>query len=90
MWPCAAAFAIAGVLGAAVGSTLGKALDGGKLLFLCAFVMFVLGSAMLRPRTGEGDRGVRLDPTIASWELPYASRIRPSDECTDESVSFDG
>jgi uncharacterized membrane protein YfcA len=65
-WPCAAAFATAGVLGAAVGSTLGKALDGGKLLFLFAFVMFAVGIAMLRPRAGEGDPGVRLNAAIAA------------------------
>jgi hypothetical protein len=65
-WPCAAAFATAGVLGAAVGSTLGKAFDGRKLLFLFAFVMFAVGIAMLRPRAGKGDPGARLNPAIAA------------------------
>ena len=65
-WPCAAAFAATGVLGAAVGSTLGKALDGGRLIFLFAFVMVAVGAAMLRPRAGGGDPDVRLNPAIAA------------------------
>ena len=65
-WPCAAAFAGAGILGAVAGSTLGKAFDGGKLLFLFAFVMVAVGIAMLRPRAGEGDPTVRLNPAIAA------------------------
>ncbi len=64
-WPCAAAFASAGVLGAVAGSTLGKSFDGGKLLFLFALVMVVVGIAMLRPRAGAGDPTVRLNPAIA-------------------------
>ena len=65
-WPCAVAFASAGVLGAMAGSTLGKAVDGGKLLFLFALVMVAVGVAMLRPRAGEGDPTVRLNPAIAA------------------------
>jgi uncharacterized protein len=64
-WPCAAAFATAGILGAAAGSTLGKAVAGEKLLFLFAFVMVAVGIAMLRPRAGEGDPTVSLNPAIA-------------------------
>jgi uncharacterized membrane protein YfcA len=64
-WPCAAAFATAGVVGAAIGSTLGKALDGRKLLFVFALVMIAVGVAMLRPRQSGGDPGVRINPRIA-------------------------
>jgi len=64
-WPCAATFAAAGVLGALGGSTLGKAVDGDRLLFLFALVMIVIGAAMLRPRAGEGDPNVRIDAGIA-------------------------
>jgi uncharacterized protein len=64
-WPCAAVFALAGVAGAAGGSTLGKLLDGRKLLFLFAFVMVAVGVAMLRPRAAGGDPGVRLTRAIA-------------------------
>jgi uncharacterized membrane protein YfcA len=64
-WPCAVTFASAGVLGAAVGSTLGKLVDGRKLLFLFAFVMVAVGIAMLRPRASGGDPTVRINPLIA-------------------------
>lgn len=65
-WPCAAVFAGAGVIGAAVGSTVGKLVDGQKLLFLFALIMVAVGIAMLRPRKTEGDPGVRIDPRIAA------------------------
>jgi uncharacterized membrane protein YfcA len=64
-WPCAAAFAGAGVLGAAIGSTIGKLIDGRKLLLLFALVMVAVGFAMLRPRASGGDPAVRINPAIA-------------------------
>ena len=65
-WPCAATFATAGVMGALVGSTLGKALDGQKLLFLFALVMVAVGVAMLRSPSDSGDPSVRLNSAIAA------------------------
>jgi uncharacterized membrane protein YfcA len=65
-WPCAAAFAVAGVVGTVAGSQLGKSLDGQKLLFLFAFVMAAVGVAMLRPRSSAGDPSVRINPAIAA------------------------
>lgn len=59
-WRCAALFAIAGIIGAAAGSTLGKAFDGHKLLFLFALVMIAVGILMLRRRTTQGNPDVRL------------------------------
>ena len=59
-WRCALVFAAAGVAGAFVGSTLGKALDGQKLLFLFALVMIAVGVLMLRRRGQVGDPLVRL------------------------------
>src|SRR5262249_17997471 len=38
-WSCAVTFALAGVVGAALGSTLGKLVDGQQLLFLFALAM---------------------------------------------------
>jgi uncharacterized membrane protein YfcA len=64
-WPCATAFAVSGMLGAACGSTLGKAFDGSRLLLLFACVMIVIGVAMLRPRASGGDPSVRINPAIA-------------------------
>jgi len=63
--PCAFAFAVAGVIGAVVGSTLGKAVDGQKLMLLFAFAMFAVGVAMLRRRPDAGDPGVHINPVIA-------------------------
>lgn len=52
-WRCAILYAVAGIVGAFAGSTLGKAFDGQKLLFLFALVMIVVGALMLRSR-GSG------------------------------------
>jgi hypothetical protein len=64
-WPCAAVFASAGVLGAFAGSSLGKLVEGQKLLILFALIMLAVGVAMLRPRASGGDPEVRLNPNIA-------------------------
>lgn len=63
--PCTIAFATAGVLGALAGSSLGKAVDGQKLLLLFAIAMLVVGVAMLRRRDEAGDPSVHINPAIA-------------------------
>jgi uncharacterized membrane protein YfcA len=60
-WHSAIMFALFGIAGAVIGSTLGKALDGKKLLFLFAILMIVVGMLMLRrgdkrPATLSGER----------------------------------
>ncbi len=64
-WPCAATFAVAGIAGAVIGSSLGKLVDGQSLLFLFALAMVAVGVAMLRPRAATGDPGIRITPGIA-------------------------
>ena len=64
-WACALTFASGGVLGAVLGSTLGKLFDGERLLFLFALVMFAAGLAVLRPRASAGDPNVQVTPRIA-------------------------
>jgi uncharacterized membrane protein YfcA len=59
-WRCAAVFALAGIAGAAAGSTLGKSFDGQKLLFLFALVMIAVGILMLRRRGHTGNAAVTL------------------------------
>lgn len=59
-WPCASVFALAGIAGAYLGSSLGKAVDGQRLLFMFALLMVVIGILMLRKRNAEGDASVRL------------------------------
>jgi len=58
-WRCGSSFAAAGVIGALAGSSLGKAFDGEKLLFLFALLMVVVGVLMYRGRGGEGIEGVQ-------------------------------
>ena len=60
-WRCASVFAIAGVTGAFLGSTLGKVVEGQKLLALFAIVMMVVGALMLKGRSGMGNSSVRLN-----------------------------
>jgi len=52
-WHCAIIFAVIGVAGAALGSMLGKQIDGKQLLFLFALLMIVIGALMLRRKDKE-------------------------------------
>lgn len=54
-WRCALVFASAGILGALAGSSLGKAFDGQRLLFLFALLMLVVGALMVTKRHDHGD-----------------------------------
>lgn len=64
-WPCAATFAAAGIVGALIGSTLGKMVGGERLLAFFALAMIGVGLSMLRGRSGEGDPAVRMDRRMA-------------------------
>lgn len=65
-WPCASVFALVGIVGAYLGSSLGKAFDGTRLLALFAVVMVVVGIAMLRRRNTPGLADARLGRGNAS------------------------
>jgi len=65
-WACASIFAAAGIVGAFAGSTVGKLVDGDRLLFLFALIMVAAGVAMLRGRAAGGNPNVRVDPIIAA------------------------
>ncbi len=58
-WRCGAIFGGAGVVGALAGSSLGKAFDGQKLLFLFALLMIAVALAMFRARKHQGVEGMR-------------------------------
>jgi uncharacterized protein len=60
-WPSAVLFGVVGVFGAAAGSTVGKSIDGTKLLAIFAIVMIAAAIAMLRPRSAGSMRPMRLD-----------------------------
>ncbi len=65
-WPCASAFALAGVVGAWIGSTLGKAVDGKTLLAAFAVAMMAVGLNTLLKKNRDGDVDVRITPAIAA------------------------
>jgi uncharacterized membrane protein YfcA len=55
-WRCAVVFALVGTLGALIGSSLGKAVDGERLLFFFGLLMIVVGVLMLRPRKHDASK----------------------------------
>ncbi|MEP7209345.1 MAG: sulfite exporter TauE/SafE family protein [Alphaproteobacteria bacterium] len=63
-WPCAITFSLAGVLGATIGSNLGKLMDPKPLMALFAIAMVGVALSMLRPAIGAGDENVHLTPRI--------------------------
>lgn len=70
-WRCGGMYASAGVVGALAGSSIGKAFNGQKLLFLFALVMIGVGIAMLRGRGNPGDPGVECTIEKAPKVLGY-------------------
>lgn len=73
-WACAVIFAVAGIVGAAIGSSLGKLVDGQALLFFFALAMIAVSLAMLRPRTDVGNPHVvvTLPIAIRLWAIGLA------------------
>lgn len=56
-WRCAAVFSVVGVVGAFLGSSLGKAMNGERLIFLFGILMLVVGALMLKQsRIAASDR----------------------------------
>lgn len=72
-WRCAGMYALAGVIGAYAGSTLGKAIDGQRLLFLFALLMLVVGALMLRSRSNPGNPDVQCHREKAPKVIAYGS-----------------
>jgi uncharacterized protein len=67
-WPVALLFAACGIVGAALGSTLGLHIDGQKLLVLFGALMIVVAVSMAMRREGGGAAAqVRLDRRNAPW-----------------------
>jgi hypothetical protein len=53
-WRCAGTFGAAGLLGAVLGSTFSKHIDGRPLLILFSFLMMAVGLLMIRNRASPG------------------------------------
>jgi uncharacterized membrane protein YfcA len=66
-WPVAIVFAMSGVVGAALGSTLGKHTDGQKLLILFGMLMIAVTASMAVRREGGSKPQVRLERGNAAW-----------------------
>ncbi|MET0588073.1 MAG: sulfite exporter TauE/SafE family protein [Novosphingobium sp.] len=69
-WRCAGVFAVAGVIGAALGAEAGKAMDGQRLLILFGVLMIGVGLSMLRKRRSQEYPDVRLTRDSAIYLLP--------------------
>jgi uncharacterized membrane protein YfcA len=70
-WRCGFLYAGSGVVGALGGSTIGKAIDGQKLLFLFALLMLAVGTLMLRGRNDPGIEGAACNRHNAPKVLGY-------------------
>lgn len=70
-WRCGAVYAVAGVAGAFLGSTVGKATDGQYLLALFALVMIVVGVLMLRRRGNAGNEAAQCNRENAPKVLSF-------------------
>ena len=74
-WRCGAVFAASGVVGALIGATLGKAVDGQRLLLLFGGLMIGIGISTLRKRRVQPSPDVRLTKDSAALLLP---RLMPT------------
>jgi hypothetical protein len=67
-WKSATIFALVGSFGALIGSAIGKAVAGNRLLLLFGLLMIAVGLLMLRPRKVQAS----VEPTIRSPLVPGA------------------
>lgn len=58
-WRCAGLYSVSGIIGALLGSSFGKMIDGQKLLALFALLMLFVGVMMFRKRGADGDPGAQ-------------------------------
>ena len=74
-WPCAIAFAAAGLAGSLIGSSLAKAIDGRWLLLAFSIAMATIALSMMRRPTDAGDPGVSITPSLAAKITPLGLLI---------------
>jgi uncharacterized membrane protein YfcA len=82
-WPCAITFALAGLAGSLIGSSLAKLVDGQHLLIAFAIAMAAIGASMLRRPKSEGDPDVHIS-------LPIVLRLAPLGLVTGLAAGFFG
>lgn len=69
-WRCALVFAMAGTIGAALGSTFGKQFDGQRLLILFGMLMIAIAGIMFWKGSQGGNVDVRLTRVTAPKLMP--------------------
>ncbi|MGE0073247.1 MAG: sulfite exporter TauE/SafE family protein, partial [Thiomonas sp.] len=74
-WKEAVIFAVMGAIAAFVGSSLGKAVDGKKLLFLFAIVMLVIAALMVRPKKVKPGEMEGHPGQFSLWKLLLSAGI---------------
>lgn len=74
-WRSAIVFAGVGTFGAFAGSTLGKVVDGQRLLFLFGLLMILVGVMMLRPRktSASSERPADLKTSLVTAAVAFAA-----------------
>jgi uncharacterized membrane protein YfcA len=82
-WPCATVFAVTGLAGSFLGSTLAKQVDGQRLLLFFALAMAAIALSMLRRPKGEGDPQVHI-----TWRLTL--KLAPLGLITGVAAGFFG
>lgn len=70
-WRCGVIYAVAGVGGALLGSTVGKLVDGEQLLLLFAMLMLGVAAAMVFRRNADGDPNAACGPRSAPRTVAY-------------------
>lgn len=69
-WPCGIFFATAGFFGATLGSSLGKIVDGQKLLLLFGILMLAIAAQMALKNPSQVELDVRMTPGNARAMAP--------------------
>jgi uncharacterized membrane protein YfcA len=69
-WPCATAFALAGLAGSLAGSSLAKLVSGQALLLGFALAMAAIGASMLRKPRSAGDPDVHINMKLVMRLAP--------------------
>jgi uncharacterized membrane protein YfcA len=82
-WRCAMVFAVTGLIGSLIGSTLAKMISGQQLLLAFAFAMAAIGVSLFRKPLSEGDPAV-----VLNWR--NALRLGPIGFITGLAAGFFG
>lgn len=76
-WRCALVFSALGVVGALAGSTLGKSIDGNRLIMFFGILMIIIGGLMLKPKraVAAAPRPVDMRMCLTTAGIAFASGV---------------